>query len=253
MYKGSDVIFDFHNASTCSTRDRLRAELTRANKLKTETAETPEKSRKRRALNTENTQCRLFLTADQKLVRFFGNEADAFKSMVSHVQDSNRIYSGTDFNDNGSPDLIQFVIRRLSAWRNNDDIPEAPNAPTVNDEFEKDFIGVNAFLDFWSRYDHDAFCLAILFTYRDFNDGVLGLAFVGEPTFSVAGGICEKYRSLSFDGGTFKSLNTAVLTRLNFGSTVPSKVSSLTLAHELGHNFGSNVRLEIVIRLTTER
>ena len=34
------------------------------------------------------------------------------------------------------------------------------------------------FLDTWSRYDLDAYCLAMLFAYREFDDGVLGLAWV---------------------------------------------------------------------------
>ena len=34
------------------------------------------------------------------------------------------------------------------------------------------------FLDRWSEYDHDQYCLAVLFTYRDFDSGVLGLAWV---------------------------------------------------------------------------
>ena len=39
-------------------------------------------------------------------------------------------------------------------------------------------IGVKDFLDRWSEYNHDQYCLAILFTYRDFDSGVLGLAWV---------------------------------------------------------------------------
>ena len=31
----------------------------------------------------------------------------------------------------------------------------------------------------WSEYDHSAYCLALCFTYRDFESGVLGLAYVG--------------------------------------------------------------------------
>ena len=39
-------------------------------------------------------------------------------------------------------------------------------------------IAVKEFLDRWSEYNHDQYCLAILFTYRDFDSGVLGLAWV---------------------------------------------------------------------------
>ena len=41
-------------------------------------------------------------------------------------------------------------------------------------------IGVAKFLELNSEVDHDAHCLAYIFTYRDFADGVLGLAWIGE-------------------------------------------------------------------------
>jgi hypothetical protein len=53
-----------------------------------------------------------------------------------------------------------------------------------------------------------------------------------------AGGICEKMRSSS-DGR--KILNTGVVTFINYGKSVPQRVSEITFAHEVGHNFGSPV------------
>nr|CAI5843429.1 unnamed protein product [Callosobruchus analis] len=73
-----------------------------------------------------------------------------------------------------------------------------------------------------------------MFTYRDFEMGTLGLAWTGD--LKNAGGVCEKnghYR------GSMKSLNTGIVTLLNYGKHVPPAVSHVTLAHEIGHNFGS--------------
>ena len=39
----------------------------------------------------------------------------------------------------------------------------------------------------WSKY-----CLAHLFTYQDFADGVIGLAYVGNPKRNAVGGICTE-------------------------------------------------------------
>ena len=61
-----------------------------------------------------------------------------------------------------------------------DDVKKIPNP------YAQEFIGVEKFLDIislekTSATDTGRFCLHHVFTYRDFEDGVLGLAWVGEP------------------------------------------------------------------------
>ena len=83
--------------------------------------------------------------------------------------------------------------------------------------------------------NYSEYCLAYTFAARDFADGTLGLAWVAKLTTSV-GGVCERRQIIK---GTNKSLNTGIVTVVNYQSRVPEIVSSLTFTHEVGHNFGA--------------
>merc|ERR1719471_2694099 len=114
---------------------------------------------------------------------------------------------------------------------------------TEHNQFCVPNIDVSNFLNLHSKTKHDEFCLAYVFTYRDFTGGTLGLAWVASAT-GASGGICETYKSYKENinnspNTTKRSLNTGIITFVNYNSRVPPKVSQLTLAHEIGHNFGS--------------
>ncbi|CAB4055708.1 ADAM10 [Lepeophtheirus salmonis] len=184
------------------------------------------RSHARRKIDPKKTTCMLYLQADHLFYQEVGSEEAAIEIMTRHVQRVNSIYRPVDFDQDGKADNISFMIKRIKVHT-----LEALKDPKYR--FPKNY-GVEKFLELFSEENYDAFCLAYMFTYRDFEGGTLGLAWTGD--LKNAGGVCERnghYR------GSLKSLNTGIITLLNYGKHVPPAVSHVTMAHEMGHNFGS--------------
>ncbi|XP_077569691.1 disintegrin and metalloproteinase domain-containing protein 10 [Stigmatopora nigra] len=178
--------------------------------------------RKKRAVDPDKNTCQLLIQADHFFFNYYGSREAVIAQISSHVQAINSIYQITDFNGIRN---IGFMVKRIII-------------NTTNTESDNPFrfanIGVEKFLELNSEQNHDDYCLAYLFTDRDFDGGVLGLAWVASGS---SGGICEKHRLYSDQKR--KSLNTGIVTVKNYGSHVPPKVSHITFAHEVGHSFGS--------------
>ena len=67
-------------------------------------------------------------------------------------------------------------------------------------------------------------------------------------TTGAAGGVCERHKDYPESGARVsKSLNTGIVTVINYGKAVPARVSQLTFAHEIGHNFGSPVSFDLTL------
>lgn len=112
--------------------------------------------------------------------------------------------------------------------------------PTAGSFYANEFIGVSAFLNEHSTFDFSDYCLSYRFTYRDFDSGVVGLAYIApQPGENSAGGVCEDIRT--FTGGVRQTLNTGIVSALNYGQRIVPPLTALTFAHEAGHNFGSQV------------
>ncbi|XP_057692077.1 disintegrin and metalloproteinase domain-containing protein 10-like [Corythoichthys intestinalis] len=182
--------------------------------------------RKKRMAQAEKNTCQLFIQTDHLFYKHYKTREAVIAQISSHVKAINAIYQGTDFLGIRN---ISFMVKRIRINTTSDERDKS-------NPFRFGNIGVEKFLELNSEQNHDDYCLAYVFTDRDFDDGVLGLAWVGAPSGS-SGGICEK--SKLYSDGKKKSLNTGIITVQNYASHVPPKVSHITFAHEVGHNFGS--------------
>ncbi|KAI6223634.1 hypothetical protein M3Y99_01444900 [Aphelenchoides fujianensis] len=177
------------------------------------------KSRQKRELKFQTTKeinghrlysvrtCSIYLQADQKLyMQIFHKEGnrdhvrtreEIVSLFYNHIKAVNHIYETTDFRGILG---LNFVIQRTTIYTNDS--------------------------------------LAYALTFRDFVGGTLGLAWVASPNYNTAGGICQVFQRYNEGsrGMVYRSLNTGIVTLVNYGNRVPARVSQLTLAHEIGHN-----------------
>ena len=235
IYHQDDIDFNFNNSQNSSTCGHSHNNLRQPplDWLQTpphdEIEDAVRSKRVRRQVDTRRTTCVLRIEVDYMLFKHYGDKEEVLQMIASHVRALSEIYRTSKFELRNSGQTFQginFQVKRVI-------INDQDNSGS---KFYNKHIGVERFLELASEGDYDSFCLAYVFTKRDFDNGVLGLAWVAQPRQSV-GGICEKHRRIPGSGA--KSMNTGIITIENYGNTVPSRVSHVTFAHEVGHNFGS--------------
>ena len=80
------------------------------------------------------------------------------------------------------------------------------------------------FLQTFSKNDWRKYCLAHLFTYQDFKEGVIGLAYVGNPKRNAVGGICTESNDKLYS--SISSVSTS-----NFPSYIPAHLRPVPPPH----------------------
>ncbi len=150
-------------------------------------SESHQRLHNRQVRNSAKVRCWLHVLGD---FEFYQAVTDAGAPTATRIQqaaalltifirDASEIYQETDFDQDGTVDNIQFGIMNM-------DIIESVQ-PTGF--YANPFIGVEAFLTDHSANDWGEYCLAYRFTYRDFDGGVLGLAYVAPQPGSNARGV----------------------------------------------------------------
>ena len=187
--------------------------------------------RQRRATKSsyEDNTCFISMEADYTFLKMAKEAKLAVGEILKHVQALNIIY-GSTFNTSGTyaPHSIQFRVGNIRVY---DEKQTPVSLRPLN-------IDIATFLSRMSKKDYSKFCEALYFTSRDFEGGILGLAWIGHAR-GRAGGMCDPRRGSN-------SYNTAVVTFSLHGRHSPPKVSEITFAHEVGHAFGAEVCLLIL-------
>lgn len=231
IYKSKDVEFDGANRMPGKVPD-LRDEGVARKQLATKRAN----KRTRRATSEEinRSHCVLSLYADSYFVKLFDNKpSNAIYQISQQVRAVRAIYEQSFRSPDYYPNKgLSFRVKNMVVYD-----PETDSGKEPWKQVAPNNIGIDTLLDIFSSspFDHKDICEAFLFTDRDFEGGILGLAWIGEP--NKAGGICDKQRDLG--NQKYKSYNTGVVTMKLYGKFTPPKVSEVTFAHELGHGFGS--------------
>lgn len=183
--------------------------------------------------SSKKAPVRLVFMPTTFFTKLYGGKTKAIFQLVKQVQAAQIIYMN-EFNgrDYFYQKGITFRVRTIVAFN---DSEKAPN--NLPSQVKDSNVGIDTLLDLFSSIDHSGVCEAFLFTDRDFEGGILGLAWIGDPKGNAAGGICDKF--VDYGGGKKRSYNTGVVTLKLYGRFTPPRVSEITFAHELGHGFGS--------------
>ncbi|XP_076604268.1 disintegrin and metalloproteinase domain-containing protein 17a isoform X2 [Chaetodon auriga] len=204
---------------------------------------------KRQAHDHKKNTCPLLLVADYRFFEHMGRgqESVTLNYLIELIDRVDDIYRNTTWDDEFKGygvQIHQIIINKEPTKPP----PGHPGTGWVHYNMEdspvsgKKVWDVKRLLEQFSSDLADnasTVCLAHLFTYQDFDEGTLGLAYVAPSKPQALGGLCPKpyYPSHSVKKPSY--LNTGLTSTKNYGKTILTKEADLVTTHELGHNFGA--------------
>ncbi|CAL8286986.1 unnamed protein product [Lota lota] len=211
--------------------------------------EEPLHREKRQAHNHKKNTCPLLLVADYRFFQHMGRKEESITlnyliELIDRVDD---IYRNTTWNDEFKGYGVQ--IQQIIINKKPTELPlDSKGRPGIHYNMKgsphegKEVWDVKKLLEQFSSdiaANASTVCLAHLFTYQDFDEGTLGLAYVAPSKAQALGGLCPRpyYPSPSVRNPSY--LNTGLTSTMNFGKTILTKEADLVTTHELGHNFGA--------------
>ncbi|KAM9466471.1 disintegrin and metalloproteinase domain-containing protein 17a [Clarias gariepinus] len=200
---------------------------------------------RRQAHNPKKNTCTLLLVADYRFYKHMGREEESttLNYLIELIDRVDDIYRNTSWDDEFKGygvQIHQIIINKFPTIVTPGQLHynmEGSPRPKDNQVWD-----VKKLLEQFSSDIADnasSVCLAHLFTYQDFDEGTLGLAYVASSRDQALGGLCSKpyYPVPSVKKASY--LNTGLTSTKNYGKTILTKEADLVTTHELGHNFGA--------------
>ncbi|MEQ2178875.1 hypothetical protein GOODEAATRI_018784, partial [Goodea atripinnis] len=180
---------------------------------------------KRQVHDHKKNTCPMLLVADHRFYKHMGREEESttINYLIELIDRVDDIYRNTSWDEEFSGYGVQIQqVRRSPACIALRMISRDQSVKTMD-------IAQNA----------SSVCLAHLFTYQDFDEGTLGLAYVASNKPDFPGGLCSKPCPSTANNHGAIYLNTGLTSTKNYGKTILTKEADLVTTHELGHNFGA--------------
>ncbi|XP_041831406.1 disintegrin and metalloproteinase domain-containing protein 17 [Melanotaenia boesemani] len=199
---------------------------------------------KRQVYDHKRNTCPLLLVADYRFFKHMGREEESttLNYLIELIDRVDDIYRNTSWDEEFSGygvQIQQIIIEKgptpVDPGRSHFNMRGSPvegrdvwDVKKLLEQFSVD-IAENA----------SNVCLAHLFTYQDFDEGTLGLAYVAPSKPDIPGGLCSKGCPSTANDHGMIYLNTGLTSTKNYGKTILTKEADLVTTHELGHNFGA--------------
>lgn len=199
---------------------------------------------RRQTLDHSKNTCPLLLVADYRFFKHMGRkeESTTLNYLIELIDRVDDIYRNTSWDEEYKGygvQIQQIIINRAPTRVEPGDAHfNMKGTPVKN----KDVWDVKKLLEQFSIDMADnasKVCLAHLFTYQDFDEGTLGLAYVAPIRSGFPGGLCSEKCPPSGNENRVVYLNTGLTSTKNYGKTILTKEADLVTTHELGHNFGA--------------
>lgn len=197
---------------------------------------------------SKRRRCSLKLVADYRFYEKIGgkDEVKTIAYLVNLISRVNDIYQHTLWRDSPAApgfDDRGFLIKAILV--HDSPSPADPSLSRPHYNSEVDMWDVESLLASFTESEGSRpleLCLAHLFTYQSFKNGVLGLGYIASPRVGTSGGICSAPSSSRGPDGRPRQLyyNSALSSaKSTYGAAVITREADIVTAHELGHNWGA--------------